>query len=139
MARAMTSCTPRARRYRSQPKRLAAASGVLFALVNGGFAVGIALGGLLPKGLRWSYGAAALSAALATLASFAALGESLPRESRVPFKITSFNPLACARLFRSGREMRLLASLIALTLPPLFMGQFFQVGATRLLLRRGAM
>ena len=115
--------------FRTDPKKLAAASGVLFALVNGGFGIGIALSGLLPPGLRSRY-LASTAVCLAGVAT-AALGvrESMPSDSRVAFKARAFNPFAFTRLLRAGpvgspgrRTMRLLALLAALTLAPLFMG-----------------
>ena len=122
--------------YRTEPKRLAAASGILFALVNAGFGIGIALSGLLPPGLRLRYGAS--SAVCLAGVACAALGvrESMPASARVPFKARAFNPFAFTRLLSAGspgsegrRTMRLLAILAALTLLPLFMGDTLQVFA----------
>eukprot|EP00900_Chrysochromulina_parva_P019957 jgi/Chrpa1/27963/Chrysochromulina_OHIO_Genome00017570-RA len=116
--------------YRDEPKRLAAASGPLFALVNLGFGLGIALSALLPPGLRVRYGASSvvLGAALATATCF--VRESLPQSQRVPFRaFKSFNPFACVRLLCLGRSMRLLALLAALNVLPLFMGDTLQAFA----------
>ena len=116
--------------YRGEPKRLAAASGPLFALVNLGFGLGIALSALLPPGLRVRYGASSvvLGAALATATCFVC--ESLPQSQRVPFRaFKSFNPFACVRLLCVGRSMRLLALLAALNVLPLFMGDTLQAFA----------
>ena len=107
---------------------------MLFALVNAGFGIGIALSGLLPAGLRSRYMASS-AVCLAGVAT-AALGvtESMPATDRVPFRARAFNPFAFTRLLRAGaagspgrRTMQLLASLAALTLLPLFMGDTLQV------------
>ena len=124
-------------RFRTEPQKLAASSGILFALVNAGFGVGIALSGLLPpSNLRLRYGAS--SAVCAAGLALAALGvrETMPVADRVPFKARAFNPFAFTRLLTAGepgsagrRTMRLLAALAALTLLPLFMGDVLQVFA----------
>lgn len=114
-------------RLRAEPAKLAAASGTLFALVNGGFGLGIAASGLLPAGLslRTRYGISALVSLLGVgLAS--RVKESLADADRVPFQVRSFNPFAFTRLFFMGRAMRLLAVLAAFTLAPLFMGDTLQ-------------
>jgi len=122
--------------YRLEPTKLAASSGVLFALVNLGFGLGIALSALLPPGLRVRYAAsaAAIGAALATVVS--TVRESLLPSSRVAFQpFTSFNPFAFVRLLCVGRSMRLLACLAALNVLPLFMGdtlQAFAIGTWKL-------
>jgi DHA1 family tetracycline resistance protein-like MFS transporter len=114
-------------KYRKDPTKLAGASSLLFALVNGGFAVGIAVGSQLPGGLRTAFGVSAIGACLASLTCLLTVRESLPLEARVPFKPRAFNPLAFTRLLRHGRQLRLLVLLSALTLQPIFMGDFFQV------------
>ena len=120
--------------YRKNPGQLAAASGVLYALVNAGFAVGIALSRYLPSTftLRWGYGVSSVAAAASMTIATLRVKESVAREERVPFKLRAFNPLSCVRLLRSGREMRLLAILLAITLQPIFMGDVLQVWAPAL-------
>jgi len=123
-------------RYRSEPKQLAAASGVLFALVNAGFGLGIALSGLLPPGLRSRYSASVAVCSVGLAVAASKVEESMPAADMVPFRARSFNPLAFTRLLRAGepgsagrRTMRLLSSLAALTLLPIFMGDTLQVFA----------
>ena len=113
--------------FRGQPKQLAAASGVLFALVNLGFGVGVALSGLLPPSLRMRYATSSLVCLASLLGASFGLRETLPRSEHVAFKARSFNPFAFTRLLAEGRTMRLLVSLSCLTLPPLFMGDTLQV------------
>ena len=115
--------------YRTQPGKLAAASGTLYALVNGGFAVGIALSRYLPGSLRWAYGVSSGVAAIAVAVAALRVKETMPASERVPFKLKSFNPISCVRLLRYGSEMRLLALLLAITLQPIFMGDVLQVFA----------
>jgi len=123
-------------KFRTEPQKLAASSGILFALVNAGFGIGIALSGLLPTGLRIRYTASSVVCLVGV--AFASFGvrESMPSEDRVPFKARAFNPFAFTRLLTAGaagsvgrRTMRLLAALAALTLFPLFMGDVLQVFA----------
>ena len=97
--------------FREDPKRLAATSGVLFALVNAGFGVGVALSGLLPPGLRSRYLASAGTCALA-LALGGSVRESMPPEDQVPFQPKSFNPFAFTRLLSVGSTMRRLSILV---------------------------
>ena len=75
--------------YRTDPAKLAGASGTLFALVNAGFAVGIALSRFLParNTLRWAYGISAGMAALATAVAGVAVRETMEPSQRVPFKV----------------------------------------------------
>ena len=113
--------------YKGDPGQLAATSGVLFALVNVGFASGIMLSSKLPGGVRAAYGAAT-AASVAALA-FATLAVAETNPEKVPYKLEAFNPVSCARLFRDGREMRLLAALLAITLQPIFMGDVLQIFA----------
>lgn len=115
--------------YRTEPKRLAGASSSLFAVVNLGFAVGVAVTSALPPGLRacYSCSAAALLGALGLAAT--SIRESLAPEQRVPFQLKAINPLACLRLFRSGPDLRALAMITALTIQPLFMGDVSQLHA----------
>lgn len=115
--------------YRGAPKSLAAASGLLFALVNGGFGIGVQLSARLPAGLRFAYGASALSAASALVLARLCVRESLPTERRPPFKMKTSNLFGCVRLLRHGRQLKLLVLLIALTLQPLFMGDVLQLYA----------
>jgi DHA1 family tetracycline resistance protein-like MFS transporter len=115
--------------YRTDPKRLAAASGIMFALVNAGFGLGIALCSLLPSGLRVRYAVSTLVALIGFLGALFGVRESLPASERVPFKARSFNPLSFTRLFALGERMRLLSLLAALTCAPLFMGDTLQVFA----------
>lgn len=117
--------------YRTDPAKLAGASGTLFAVVNAGFAMGIALSRFLPaqNTLRWAYGISAGMAAVATAVAGVAVGETMAPSQRVPFKLRKFNPVSCVRLFSSGVEMRLLALLLAITLQPIFMGDVLQVFA----------
>ena len=69
-------------KYRKDPTKLAGASSLLFALVNGGFAVGIAVGSQLPGGLRTAFGVSAIGACLASLTCLLTVRESLPLEAR---------------------------------------------------------
>jgi len=115
-------------RLRDDPAKLAAASGSLFAVVNGGFGVGIAASELLPSGLRWRYGISALISLLG-FGLAARVRESLSDEDRLPFEVRSFNPFAFTRLFFMSRAMSLLALLSMLTLLPIFMGDTLQVFA----------
>ena len=112
-------------RLRDDPAKLAAASGSLFAVVNGGFGVGIAASELLPSGLRWRYGISALISLLG-FGLAARVRESLSDEDRLPFQVRSFNPFAFTRLFFMSRAMSLLALLSVLTLLPIFMGDTLQ-------------
>jgi DHA1 family tetracycline resistance protein-like MFS transporter len=122
--------------FRTEPKKLAAASGILFALVNAGFGVGIALSGLLPPGLRARYVCSSAVCLAGTLIAASGVRESMPASDRIPFKARAFNPFAFTRLLRAGsagsgarHTMQLLVSLAALTLLPLFMGDTLQVFA----------
>ena len=122
--------------YKAAPARLAAASGVLFALVNVGFTCGIVLSSSLPGGggggsLRALYACATAAAAAAL--GYGAVGLRETNPTRLPFRLRAFNPVSCARLFRGagGREMRLLACLLALTLQPIFMGDVLQIFAIK--------
>merc|ERR1740133_836641 len=115
-------------RLRDDPAKLAAASGSLFAVVNGGFGVGIAASELLPSGLRWRYGISSLISLLG-FGMAARVRESLSDEDRLPFEVRSFNPFAFTRLFFMSRAMSLLALLSVLTLLPIFMGDTLQVFA----------
>ena len=117
--------------YRTNPGKLAQASGLLFALVNGGFAVGIALSRFLPatNTLRWAYGASSAAGACAMGIAAVAVRETMAPADRVPFQIKSFNPVSCVRLFSNGPQMRMLALLLAITLQPIFMGDVLQVYA----------
>lgn len=65
------------------------------------------------------------------VAVVAALGvrETMAPTERVPFRLQSFNPVSCVRLLQYGREMKLLAILLAITLQPIFMGDVIQVYA----------
>jgi len=113
--------------FRSEPAKLAAASGILFALVNGSFGLGVALSGLLPSGLRYRYAASAAVGLCGLLLGANGIRESLPLADRVPFQLRSFNPFAFTRLLGMSRLMRLLSALMALSLAPLFMGDTLQV------------
>ena len=114
--------------YKADPGQLAATSGLIFALVNVGFACGIKLGSLLPgQTLRSLYGAATAASAAAVAFAYANVEETL--DDRRPFELGAFNPLSCYRLFSDGREMRLLALLLAITLQPIFMGDVLQIFA----------
>lgn len=115
-------------RLRSEPAKLASASGKLFAVVNGGFGLGVALSEVLPPGLRVRYGTSALIS-LVGVGLAARVRESLADADRRPFQMRAFNPFAFTRLFFMSRAMRLLAMLSALTLAPLFMGDTLQVFA----------
>ena len=125
----LLSSTILADSYRTEPKRLAAASSTLFAVVNLGFGVGVALTPRLPTGLKACYyvSSAALLAACAVAAT--TLRESLTLAQRVPFKAKAINPFACVRLFRAGNPLRVLAIITALNLQPLFMGDVPQLFA----------
>jgi len=123
-------------KFRTEPQKLAASSGVLFALVNAGFGVGIALSGLLPPSLHLRYAASSVVCALGLALAAFGVRETMPDADRVPFKARAFNPFAFTRLLTAGepgsagrRTMRLLAALAALTLFPLFMGDVLQVFA----------
>ncbi len=115
--------------YREDPAKLAKASGLLFAVVNGGLSVGIALSSLLPSGLRWCYGVSAIAAGASVLVARRTVGESIGGESRVPFQLRSLNPFSFTRLLTSGRQLRLLALMLVLTLQPVFMGDVLQLFA----------
>lgn len=116
--------------YRTDQARLASSSGSLYAVVNGGFAVGIACSRFLPSSqtLRWGYAVSSAAAAVATGVAAFAVKETMEASERVPFRIRQFNPVSCVRLFAS-REMGLLALLLALALQPIFMGDVLQVFA----------
>ena len=92
--------------FRSEPAKLAAASGILFALVNGSFGLGVALSGLLPSGLRYRYAASAAVGLCGLLLGANGIRESLPLADRVPFQLRSFNPFAFTRLLGMSRLMR---------------------------------
>ena len=113
--------------YRTKPQKLAATSGVLFAMVNGGFAVGVALSGFLPPSLRVRYIAQTSVCVASFLCALSSLRESLPASERVAFRARAFNPFAFTRLLGASRTMRLLSVLSVLTLGPLFMGDTLQV------------
>ena len=113
--------------FRGEPAKLASASGILFALVNGSFGLGVALSGLLPSGLRFRYAISATISLCGLLLGMIGIKESLPVADRVPFQMRSFNPFAFTRLLAASRAMRLLSVLMALSLAPLFMGDTLQV------------
>ena len=113
--------------YRQDPKRLASVSGILFALVNAGFASGIAVSALLPRSLRVRYMASATMMGSALVCLLIGARETLPPAARLAFRATSFNPFAFVQLLTAGRTMRLLACLAALNVAPMFMGDTLQV------------
>ena len=117
--------------YRNTPKKLAAASGVLFALVNLGFCLGMLLSAapFMPSSLRGKYAASAGLCAIGLVFAIGGIRESLPVEDRVPFKARSFNPFAFVRLLSISPRMRSLAILTALASAPMFMGDVLQVFA----------
>ena len=119
--------------YRQTPKRLAAVSGVLFALVNLGFSFGIALSGapFIPSSLQGKYACSVGMCTLALLVASFGVRESLPAEKREAFKARSFNPLAFTRLLSASPRMRSLGILTALASAPMFMGDVLQVFAIR--------
>ena len=119
--------------YRQTPKRLAAVSGVLFALVNLGFSLGIALSGapFIPSSLQGKYACSVGMCTLALLVASFGVRESLPAEKREAFKARSFNPLAFTRLLSASPRMRSLGILTALASAPMFMGDVLQVFAIR--------
>lgn len=110
-----------------QPAQLAAASGVLFAVISGGFGFGVGLSGFLPPGLRARYALSTCCLAASLCCAVVLVPESLPASSRIAFRPRSANPLSCVRLFRSGRRMRVLAVLALLHSAPMFMGDTLQV------------
>ena len=100
-------------RLRDDPAQLAAASGSLFAVVNGGFGLGIAISELLPRGLRVRYGISALVSLLG-VGLAARVRESLTDEDRLPFQARAVpiishpddllaTVLACTLLDGTGR------------------------------------
>ena len=58
--------------------------------------------------------ASSLCAAAALLATIVGVRETLPREARVRFRLRRSNPLGFVRLFRKGRTLCLLATILAL-------------------------
>jgi len=119
--------------YRTDQKKLAAVSGILFAVVNLGFGLGVALSGApwMPKSIRGKYAASVGVGCVALLVAAAGVYESLPESSRVPFKARSFNPFAFVRLLSASRKMRNLGILAALATAPIFMGDTLQVFAIK--------
>jgi len=115
--------------YRHTPKKLAAASGITFALVNLGFGVGVALSGLLPVGLSARYLISSALCLCGLLLAALTVREALPAADRSPFRLSSFNPFTCLRLLSYGRQMRWLVALLALSTAPIFMGDTLQVFA----------
>jgi hypothetical protein len=103
------------------------ASGVLFAVISGGFGFGVGLSSFLPPGLRARYALSTCCLAASMFLAMILVPESLPASSRLPFRPRSANPLSCVRLFRSGRRMRVLAVLTLLHSAPMFMGDTLQV------------
>ena len=100
---------------------LASLEGKTAAAWGAAYAGGMVVGGwLLSRGsdafLGGPIGAYTVSAGLAVVAFCFALGagESLPKSARVPFSVRRSNPLGFVRLFRSGRVIGLLASVLAL-------------------------
>ena len=53
--------------HQSDPKKLASSTAALYALVSGGFSIGVGLSSLLPTGLHWAY---AVSAGLAGIGRY---------------------------------------------------------------------
>ena len=117
--------------YRSSPGRLAAASGMLTALIFGGSSCGVFLSTRLPPGAQASYAASAVAALVSLVSAAAFLRESVPPERRLPFGVRSLSPLSGFRLLRLSRRTRRLTLLLALSLQPLFMGDVLQVAAMR--------
>ena len=115
--------------YRTDPKKLAAVSGILFALVNLGFGVGVSISGapFMPASLQGKYMVSVAMAVVALIAAALGVDESLPAASRVPFKAKSFNPFSFMRLLNASRKMRNLVVLAALATAPIFMGDVLQV------------
>ena len=107
--------------YRTEPDKLAAASGILFALVNAGFGLGVGLSGLLPPSLRSQYTTSAFISLLGTAVGIFTVRESLPIDLRVPFKLKSFNPFAFTRLLSAGQRRRLALSRLLLGSRPLWL------------------
>jgi len=100
--------------------KLADVEGKTVAAWGAAYALGVLLGGRLLSRtaglLSGPLGAYAASAVLACLACLATLGmgESLPRSRRVPFSRRESNPLSFLKLFRSGRLVAALATVLAL-------------------------
>ena len=125
----LLSSTILADSYRTEPKRLAAASSTLFAVVNLGFGVGVAL---TPAPSDWFKGVL-LRLERRPTRFLCGRGNNLTRvahqHSVCPSKQKAINPFACVRLFRAGNPLRVLAIITALNLQPLFMGDVPQLFA----------
>lgn len=113
--------------YRIEPKKLAAMSGIFYALVNLGYGLGIALCGLLPPSLSLRYACSCSAYILGFAPVVFAVRESLPQGDRKAFKVHAFNPFAFTKLLTAGKKMRWLAVLALLLFAPLHMGDTLQV------------
>jgi len=108
--------------HRKDPKQLAAANGVLYALVNAGFGVGVALSGLLPAGLATPYAVSAVTGTVGALCMIFGVRETMPMDERTPLASLVTNQAS-----RAALTSRLLKVLVALHSAPMFMGEVLQV------------
>jgi predicted MFS family arabinose efflux permease len=124
---------------------VSSAMGVQIALTGCGFLMGIIGAGQLSElGLPIVYGVSAFIGTVAMVLTQFGLSETLPvvsahgvltpeQSSSLPKKRRFLlqSPLSCARLLtRHGKDVRILGILLMLmTLPPMFMGDFFQIFA----------
>jgi MFS transporter, DHA1 family, tetracycline resistance protein len=121
------------------PGQLSAALGVQRALVSAGFLVGALMAGSL-SGFHLSvpYLASAITGTLAAIILHFGLPESLPLAKRVPFKaarmwsLVAQSPWSCTRLLlHHGTQVRTLGFILMLQSLPQFMGDVFQIYATK--------
>jgi DHA1 family tetracycline resistance protein-like MFS transporter len=114
----MSSSFPTATAYLADVTPLesrAAKFGQLGAAFGLGFVIGPAIGGLLGGfGLRWPFWAAAVLSLGNFCYGFFILPESLPAESRSPFRLRRANPLGSLKLLRSHPELFGLATALFL-------------------------
>jgi DHA1 family tetracycline resistance protein-like MFS transporter len=107
--------------FSDDDEALASLEGKTAAAWGGAYGGGMLVGGWLlsrTAGGAWSgaIGAYRVSAGLAVVAFAFALGagESLSKAARVPFSLRGTNPLTFTRLFRSGRTLGVLATILVL-------------------------
>ncbi|KAJ1454879.1 major facilitator superfamily domain-containing protein [Pelagophyceae sp. CCMP2097] len=123
--------------HKGNAPKIAASSGVLFAIVNLGFAVGVQLSRFLPKDMRYEYGVSAAVAACAVVTALFGVKETLSETDRATNAAAAAakpkrrlpNPVSFVRLLSNGRRLRLLTILTALQLIPIFMGDVLQLYA----------
>uniref|UniRef100_A0A7S4BK93 Major facilitator superfamily (MFS) profile domain-containing protein n=1 Tax=Chrysotila carterae TaxID=13221 RepID=A0A7S4BK93_CHRCT len=106
--------------YRHDSTKLAALEGQTAAVWGAAYAVGMLGGGNLfargfgAKALRAAYGASAVCASCALVLAWGATKETLAADARAPVSLRGSSPVGFIRLFRRGRLLRTLSTVLCL-------------------------